>query len=380
MVHRIAVFMGTRPEAIKMAPVVRALQAAIGLEPIVVSTGQHREMLQQAVDIFEIPVHFDLDVMVPDQSLAGLSARLMTKVDAFLAAEKPDFALMQGDTTSVMMAALACFYRKIPIGHVEAGLRTGNIHSPFPEEANRKLVTPIADLHFAPTQWSARNLRAEGVAEECITVTGNTVIDALQMESARQQEATIQAEVDSCLRGDLGPAWRDKSYVLVTGHRRENFGVGFEQICSALRTLAQKFPDYRFIYPVHLNPQVCGPVMENLADLTNVFLLKPMSYRPFVALMNHAKVLLTDSGGVQEEGPGLGKPVLVMRDVTERPEGIEAGTVRLVGAEEQSIVDGVTELLTNPAIYQAMATGHNPYGDGKASQRIAKAVKAWFHK
>ena len=378
MVHRIAVFMGTRPEAIKMAPVVRALQAIDGLEPIVVSTGQHREMLQQVVDLFEIPVHFDLDVMAPDQTLAGLSARLMTKVDAFLAAEKPDFALVQGDTTTVLMAALACFYRKIPVGHVEAGLRTGNMQSPFPEEANRRLVTPLAALHFPPTEWSAGNLRKEGVAEESIFVTGNTVIDALQLESARHEFAETQAEVDGFVQDSLGPAWRDFPYVLVTGHRRENFGGGFEQICSALCTLAKRFPDHRFIYPVHLNPHVRGPVTENLGNLPNVFLLKPMPYRPFVALMKHAAVVLTDSGGVQEEAPGLGKPVLVMRDTTERPEGLEAGTVRLVGAEEEKIVDGVTELLTNPVVYQAMATAHNPYGDGRASQRIAAAVKAWF--
>lgn len=377
MVYRIAVFMGTRPEAIKMAPVVRALQEAEGLEPIVVSTGQHREMLQQVVDIFEIPVHFDLDVMVPDQTLAGLSARLMTKVDAFLAAEKPDFALVQGDTTTVLMASLACFYHKIPVGHVEAGLRTGNMHSPFPEEANRKLVTPIADLHFPPTEWSAGNLRKEGIAEERITVTGNTVIDALQLESARHEEAATQAEVDGFVQDELGANWREFPYVLVTGHRRENFGDGFNQICNALRTLAQQFPDHRFIYPVHLNPRVRGPVMENLADLPNIFLLKPMPYRPFVALMKHAKVVLTDSGGVQEEAPGLGKPVLVMRDTTERPEGLEAGTVRLVGADEKNIVDGVAELLSNRVAYEAMAAAHNPYGDGQASQRIAAAVKAW---
>jgi UDP-N-acetylglucosamine 2-epimerase (non-hydrolysing) len=377
MVYRIAVFMGTRPEAIKMAPVVRALQDAEGLEPIVVSTGQHREMLQQVVDIFEIPVHFDLDVMVPNQSLAGLSARLMNKVDAFLAAEKPDFALVQGDTTTVLMAALACFYRKIPVGHVEAGLRTGNMHSPFPEEANRRLVTPIADLHFPPTEWSAENLRKEGVAEERITVTGNTVIDALQIESSRHEEIATQAEVDGFVQEELGADWREYPYVLVTGHRRENFGGGFEQICSALRALAQQFQDHRFIYPVHLNPRVRGPVMENLADLPNIFLLEPMPYRPFVALMKHAKVVLTDSGGVQEEAPGLGKPVLVMRDTTERPEGLEAGTVRLVGADEKNIVDGVAELLSNPVAYEAMAAAHNPYGDGRASQRIAAAVKAW---
>lgn len=374
MTFRIAVFMGTRPEAIKMAPVVRAIQDHPELEVVVVSTGQHREMLQQVVDIFGIPVHHELDVMVPDQSLAGLSARLLHKVDDFLQAEAPDLALVQGDTTTVLMASLACFYRKIPVGHVEAGLRTGNMHSPFPEEANRKLVTPIADLHFPPTAWSARNLAEEGVPEERVLVTGNTVIDALQMESARHEEAETQAEVDTHLAGALGAEWRTHPYVLVTGHRRENFGGGFESICSALRRLAERFPETRFLYPVHLNPRVKGPVTESLGDLKNIHLLPPMPYRPFVALMKHAKVVLTDSGGVQEEAPGLGKPVLVMRDTTERPEGLEAGTVRLVGADEENIVDGVSTLLEDASAYAKMAEAHNPYGDGQASGRIANAV------
>lgn len=378
MTFRIAVFMGTRPEAIKLAPVVRALEEAEGLEPMVVCTGQHREMLQQVIDLFEIPVHHNLNVMTANQSLADLSARLLHEVDSFLDAEKPDFALVQGDTTSALITALACFYRKVPVGHVEAGLRTGNLQSPFPEEANRKLVTTLADLHFPPTQWAADNLRKEGVSENRILVTGNTVIDALHWVSAAQQNSPARTEIADALENKLGKDWRDHSYVLVTGHRRENFGMGFEQICRALRTLAKRFPEVRFVYPVHFNPRVRGPVLQSLAGLTNLFLLEPLPYRSFVALMKHAKLVLTDSGGVQEEAPGLGKPVLVMRDHTERPEGVEAGTVRLVGADANKIVEGVSELLLDPDKYQQMSVPHNPYGDGKAAQRIAAALNAWF--
>jgi UDP-N-acetylglucosamine 2-epimerase (non-hydrolysing) len=376
--RKVAVFMGTRPEAIKMAPVVRALQYTEDLLPIVVSTGQHREMLQQVVDVFQIPIHHDLDVMQPDQSLAGLSARILQRVDVFLESEQPDFALVQGDTTTVLMASLACFYRKIPLGHIEAGLRTGNLLSPFPEEANRKLVTPLAALHFSPTEWSQQNLLDESIPPDQVQVTGNTVIDALHLEIEAQEQTAVQAQVDEQVSADLGPDWRSKPYVLITGHRRENFGDGFQQICQALGTLAKRFPETCFIYPVHLNPQVRQPVLASLADLSNVFLLKPLPYRPFVALMKHAQIVLTDSGGVQEEAPGLGVPVLVMRDTTERPEGLAAGTVKLVGARRQSIVDGVTELLTDPLAHQAMSSAHNPYGDGHAAGRIARAVQNFF--
>jgi UDP-N-acetylglucosamine 2-epimerase (non-hydrolysing) len=378
--RKVAVFIGTRPEAIKMAPVVRALQATSDLRPLVVSTGQHREMLQQVVDIFKIPIHHDLDVMQADQSLAGLSARILQRVDALLETEQPDFALVQGDTTTVLMASLACFYRKIPIGHVEAGLRTGNLLSPFPEEANRKLVTPLASLHFAPTKCAQQNLLAESVPADQVTVTGNTVIDALHLEIEAQEHEATCSEIDRAVAPMLGPDWRELPYVLITGHRRENFGDGFAQICQALRTLAERFPKIRFVYPVHLNPQVREPVHANLADLGNVFLLQPMPYRPFVALMKHARVVLTDSGGVQEEAPGLGVPVLVMRDTTERPEGLAAGTVKLVGAQQQNIVDGVSELLVDSLCHQVMAEAHNPYGDGHAADRIAQAVQRFLSK
>jgi UDP-N-acetylglucosamine 2-epimerase (non-hydrolysing) len=378
MTFRVAVFMGTRPEAIKLAPVVQALEKAEGLEPVTVCTGQHREMLQQAIDIFEIAVHHDLDVMTANQSLASLSARLLQAVDSFLEEENPDFALVQGDTTSALITALACFYRKIPVGHVEAGLRTGNLQSPFPEEANRKLVTTLAELHFAPTEWAADNLRGEGVPENRLLVTGNTVIDALHWECAAQQSDSTQKEIACALEDKLGADWRDQTYVLITGHRRENFGEGFGNICAALRTLAERFPEVHFVYPVHFNPQVRGPVLQSLGGLQNLYLLEPLPYRPFIALMKHAKLVLTDSGGVQEEAPGLGKPVLVMRDHTERPEGVNAGTVQLVGAEANKIVEGVAELLLDSDKYQQMSVPHNPYGGGHAAQRIAAAVNSWL--
>ena len=376
MTQRIAVFIGTRPEAIKMAPVIRALEQAEGLEPIVISTGQHREMLQQVVDLFELPVHHELDVMVADQTLAELSARLLNRIDVILEVLQPDMALVQGDTTTVLMAALACFYRRVDIGHVEAGLRTGDIWSPFPEEVNRKLVTPIVDLHFPPTTWSRDHLLREGVPAERIVVTGNTVIDALRIEVAKQAQPATEAEIDAALVPSLGVNWRTHPYVLVTGHRRENLGRGFDEICDALKQLATRFPDHRFIYPVHLNPRVQQPVHAKLGQLANVCLLPPQPYRPFVALLQHARIVLTDSGGVQEEAPSLGKPVLVMRDTTERPEGVQAGTVRLVGADERGIVDGVTRLLSDESEYARMAGAHNPYGDGQASGRIVDAIRA----
>jgi UDP-N-acetylglucosamine 2-epimerase (non-hydrolysing) len=371
---KIAVFMGTRPEAIKMAPVIRALQQADGLEPIVVSTGQHREMLQQVIDLFEIKVDHDLAVMQPNQTLASLTARLITRIDELLDQVKPDMALVQGDTTTVLATALACFYRKIPTGHVEAGLRTGNIWSPFPEEANRKLAAPLITLHFPPTEFGRQNLLKEGIPDDRITVTGNTVIDALFMEIERQKRPAVRQKIDTTLAGLLGTDWRDHPYVLITGHRRENFGGGFDQICDALAELAGQFPDHRFIYPVHLNPNVQGPVYSRLGELKNIRLIPPQPYSEFVALMHHCKLVLTDSGGVQEEAPSLGKPVLVMRDTTERPEGVEAGTVRLVGADRRPIVQNVSELLTDAAAYKQMSEATNPYGDGKAAKRVANGV------
>jgi UDP-N-acetylglucosamine 2-epimerase (non-hydrolysing) len=378
--RHIAVFMGTRPEAIKLAPVVAALRSSPGFKCSVVATGQHKEMFRQVANTFNMAVDADLDVMRPNQTLAGLTARLMDGIDAWLDASAPDMALVQGDTTTVLTAALACFYRRIPIGHVEAGLRTGNIWSPFPEEANRRLATPLVALHFAPTDAAKSALLGEGVAKETITVTGNTVIDALQMEVAAQQGGgdigrRVDAELDELFGGD---EWRQSRMVLVTGHRRENFGDGIEQICRAISTLSRRFPDHLFVYPVHLNPNVQVHVNRLLGGLSNVRLIPPQGYRNFVALMLRCRLVLTDSGGVQEEAPSLAKPVLVMRDTTERPEGIAAGTALLTGPRAAEIVRHAERLLTDDAAYRAMAAAVNPYGDGHASARIVEKIRGYF--
>ena len=375
---KILVFIGTRPEGIKMAPVIDALDRAPDMEPIVVSTGQHRELLQHVIDTFGIRVDHDLEVMAPNQGLAQLTARLMEKIDPLLVAVRPDMALVQGDTTTVMVAALACFYRHIPIGHIEAGLRTGNVNSPFPEEINRRLASPLASLHFPPTTKSRDNLLREGFEASTITVTGNTVIDALHMEVERQRRPEVQRTIAANLTRLLGEGWQERPSILVTGHRRENFGEGFLEICDALSRLAQQFDDYHFIYPVHLNPNVQGPVYERLGDLDNVFLLPPQGYREFVALMSHAHLIVTDSGGVQEEAPSLGKPVLVMRDTTERQEGVEAGTVILTGAKADTIVREVSALIADEARYRRMAEASNPYGDGRASERILERIRSFL--
>lgn len=375
---KVAVFMGTRPEGIKMAPVVKAIEAADGLEPIVVSTGQHKEMLQQVVDLFEINVNHDLEVMQPNQTLPSLTARLITRIDALLEETKPDMALVQGDTTTVFTAALCCFYRGIPVGHVEAGLRTGNMRSPFPEEANRKLACPLVSLHFPPTENSKNNLTREHVDDSIIHVTGNTVIDALHLETSRQEVEENRAPLKARLVEAIGEDFTQRPYVLVTGHRRENFGGGFDEICKALSTLAKAHPNYLFIYPVHLNPKVQKPVYDTLGQFDNIKLIPPQPYSEFVMLIKNSRIVLTDSGGVQEEAPSLGKPVLVMRDTTERPEGLAAGTVKLVGAVADEIIANVNELIVNEAAYEAMAQAKNPYGDGKAAIRIAEAIKSYF--
>ena len=371
---KVAIFMGTRPEGIKMAPVVKAIESTDGLSAMVVSTGQHKEMLQQVVDLFEINVDHDLEVMRPNQTLPGLTARLITRIDELLDDSDIDMALVQGDTTTVFTAALCCFYRGIPIGHVEAGLRTGNIRSPFPEEANRKLACPLVNLHFPPTETSRDNLLRESIDEDSIHVTGNTVIDALHLEIERQKQPAAQMELKSKLADVIGEDFTQRKYVLITGHRRENFGGGFDEICKALSTLAQSHPNYLFIYPVHLNPKVQKPVYDTLGACDNIKLIPPQPYSEFVMLMNHSDIVLTDSGGVQEEAPSLGKPVLVMRDTTERPEGVSAGTVKLVGAHADNIISSVEQLITDRTGYEKMAQAKNPYGDGKAATRIAEAV------
>lgn len=380
MKHRVAVLMGTRPEAIKLAPVIAALEADERFEALVVNTGQHRELIDQVISLFGLRVDRDLAVMQPNQTLASLTARLLTALDETLLALEPNLVLVQGDTSTVLSGALAAFYRRIPIGHVEAGLRTGNIASPFPEEGNRRLTTPLAALHFAPTKPSQQNLLREHVDPASVFVTGNTVIDALKMEQSRQEDPAVGEALRATLCEQGGPDLFDHPMVLVTGHRRENFGGGFDQITAAITTLAERFPDTLFVYPVHLNPNVREVVHERLGALKNVRLLPPQPYSEFVALLAASRVVLTDSGGVQEEAPSLGKPVLVMRDTTERPEGVDAGTVRLVGPVAEAIVDGVTELLTDEDAYHAMAEAVNPYGDGQAAGRIVEACAAYLRR
>lgn len=377
--RNVLVFMGTRPEAIKLAPVVAALRRTDDLACTVVATGQHQEMFRQVTEQFGIAVDAQLDVMRPNQSLAGLTARLMTGIDDWLSTTTPDLALVQGDTTTVLVAALACFYRRIPIGHVEAGLRTGNIWSPFPEEVNRKLATPLVSLHFAPTESAREALLREHVPPASIAVTGNTVVDALLMETTVQRcDDEVRRTVERDLRDLLGPTWTDAPFVLITGHRRENFGSGFDQICQGIAQLAKGFPDHRFVYPVHLNPNVKEHVTRLLGDLPNVHLVAPQGYRTFVALLSRCRLVLTDSGGVQEEAPSLGKPVLVMRDTTERPEGVVAGTALLTGADARAIVAHATRLLTDRDAYAAMASARNPYGDGLAAERILDRIRSYF--
>ena len=377
--RHLAIFMGTRPEAIKLAPVVTLLRSSDDFECAVVATGQHREMFRQVTEQFGIEVDADLDVMQPNQTLAGLTSRLIAGIDGWLETARPDMALVQGDTTTVLCAALACFYRRIPIGHVEAGLRTGNMWSPFPEEMNRKLATPLVALHFAPTDTARAALLREGVADDTIAVTGNTVIDALLMEVASQHnDAALRADIGRQLSAMLGPDWDRVPFVLVTGHRRENFGAGFDEICGAIAGLAERFPAYRFVYPVHLNPNVQDHVNRLLGGLSNVRLIPPQGYRHFVTLMSTCRLVLTDSGGVQEEAPSLGKPVLVMRDTTERPEGVTAGTALLTGPKADAIIHHASRLLTDTDAYQAMATARNPYGDGRAAHYIVERVRRYF--
>lgn len=362
---------GTRPEAIKMAPVVRELKKhpeAISAKVCV--TAQHREMLDQALDLFEINPEYDLEIMKQGQCLSYVTGKVLVEVENVLAAENPDWVLVQGDTTTTMASSLAAYYRRVKIGHVEAGLRTGNKFHPFPEEINRRIGDVMADLCFAPTEAARENLRREGVPDGAIRVTGNTVIDALIWVRDRMRAS------QPALPERLVEAQAEGRSILVTGHRRENFGPGFEHICLAIRDIVERFPDIRVVYPVHLNPNVQAPVRRILGGLKRVYLLDPLPYGAFVLAMDRCCLVLTDSGGVQEEAPSLGKPVLVMRETTERPEGIEAGNVCLVGTERERIVSETAELLNNPARYRAMAAAHNPYGDGHAAQRIVEALLA----
>ncbi|WP_321935018.1 non-hydrolyzing UDP-N-acetylglucosamine 2-epimerase [Paraburkholderia sp. J8-2] len=359
---------GTRPEAIKMAPLVKRLQREPGFRCQVCVTGQHREMLDQVLTLFSIQPDFDLNIMKRGQDLYDVTTAIVTGMRDVLAQARPDLVLVHGDTTTTMAATLAAFYNRTPVAHVEAGLRTGNLLSPWPEEANRKLTGALASLHFAPTEKARDNLIREGVQAQTIVVTGNTVIDALL--HVRERLAT-----DARLRADaqrmLPQLDSSRRLVLVTGHRRESFGDGFERICAALAQIARTRPDVDVVYPVHLNPSVREPVNRLLTGIANVHLIEPLDYLPFVSLMDRAHLILTDSGGIQEEAPSLRKPVLVMRETTERQEAVDAGVVRLVGTDVRAIVEGVTHLLADHAAYAAMSRGDNPYGDGRACERIA---------
>ncbi len=371
---KIAIVFGTRPEAVKLAPVVLALRAAVGIETIVCVTGQHRQMLDQVLAVFDIRPDVDLDLMEQNQTLGRLTSRSVEAIDRFLTIHRPDLVLVQGDTTTVFCAALTAFYHRIPLGHVEAGLRTGNLKSPWPEEANRVLATRLATLHFAPTEAARQNLLREGVAAGTIHVTGNTVIDALLHAVDRiHSSPPIICELPDYLQpGTFSES--EVRMVLITGHRRENFGDGLDSMCQAIAGLAARYPEVHFVYPVHLNPSVREPVQRILgsakAGAGNVHLIPPQPYFEFVGLLMRSFIILTDSGGVQEEAPSLGKPVLVMRDTTERPEAVEAGTVKLVGTDRHKITAEMVGLLDDASAYAKMSRAHNPYGDGRAAKRI----------
>ncbi len=364
---KVILVFGTRPEAIKMAPLVLRFKEDNSFETKVLVTAQHREMLDQVLDIFDIEPDFDLDLMKKGQTLTDVTCSVLKGVGEILEQEKPDVVLVHGDTATSTAAALAAYYQRIPVGHVEAGLRTGNIYSPFPEEMNRKITGSIATFHFAPTNVSENNLLSENVSKDGIHVTGNTVIDALHWVKDKIEKTNTEFD-------ELSEVDFSKRIVLVTGHRRENFGEGFINICTAIKELAEVNSDCEFVYPVHLNPNVRKPVNEILKGISNVKLIEPLEYQPFVKLMSSSYLVLTDSGGIQEEAPSLGKPVLVMRDTTERPEALDAGTVKLVGTDLKLIKESVQELLDDKELYEQMSKAHNPYGDGAACGRILEAL------
>lgn len=374
MSFKVMMVFGTRPEAIKMAPLARVLRNWPGIELNICSTGQHREMLTQVLDSFELSVDEDLQVMTQGQTLNGLSEQLLEHLDKAYERVHPDIVLVHGDTTTSFIAALAAFNRQLPIGHVEAGLRTGNLRAPWPEEANRRLTGVLADLHFTPTTKGEANLLGEGVPKAHIEVSGNTVIDALLWMRTHQQDIHWHPAADS----PLAVLDDKRRMVLITGHRRENFGGGFRNICLALAHLAERYPDVQFVYPVHLNPQVQKAVYSLLSDKPNIYLVAPQDYQHFVWLMDRAHFILTDSGGIQEEAPAIGKPLLVLRDVTERPSVLEGGTVLLVGTDRDRIVKEASLLLDDDATFQRMSRIYSPYGDGHASERIANRLCAWL--
>lgn len=375
---KIISIIGTRPDAIKMAPVIKEIQNTEGLQSIVCATAQHRQMLDQALNIFHITPNYDLDIMQPGQNLFDITIRGLKGIQDVLHAEKPDIVLAQGDTSTVLVAAMASFYLQIPFGHIEAGLRTFQKYSPFPEEKNRQIVSVLADFHFAPTQWAKNNLLEEKIAPQTIWVTGNTVIDALLLIAKKQDEGENYIwEEFFKKKWNLSFSFQNgqQKIILITGHRRENFGEKFQTICLAIKEIAQSRQDVLFIYPVHLNPNVQKPVNDILGDTKNILLIDPLEYEPFMFLLRHSYFVITDSGGIQEEAPSFGKPVLVTRDTTERPEGIKAGVAKLVGSQKNVIIKNIIELLENKIIYEKMAQTSNPYGDGMASRRIVKILK-----
>ncbi|MBF1801812.1 non-hydrolyzing UDP-N-acetylglucosamine 2-epimerase [Alloalcanivorax profundimaris] len=370
MTKKVLSIFGTRPEAIKMAPVVKQLDTDPRFESRLCVTAQHREMLDQVLRLFGLTPHHDLNIMAPGQDLYDITSRILLGLRGILQDEKPDMVLVHGDTTTTVAASLAAFYQKIPIGHVEAGLRTGNLLSPWPEEANRKLTGNLARLHFAPTNTARQALLGEGISEDAVKVTGNTVIDALLWVKEK-------IESDDGLCADLKeqlPYGLERHLILITGHRRESFGGGFERICQAIAKLAEVHKDKEFVYPVHLNPNVQEPVNRFLKSFSNVHLVPPQDYLPFVWLMMNARLILTDSGGIQEEAPSLGKPVLVMRDTTERPDAVSAGTVKIIGTKSDRIFNETHRLLTEHGVWEEMSRAHNPYGDGTASEQIADHI------
>jgi UDP-N-acetylglucosamine 2-epimerase (non-hydrolysing) len=373
---KICLIFGTRPEAIKLCPVVVEFKKHDDFELEICVTGQHRKMLDQVLRVFEVVPDVDLSLMEPNQSLASFTSKALTALDRHLASSRPDLVVIQGDTTTTLCAALAAFYQKIPVAHVEAGLRTGRKDSPFPEEMNRVVTTHLADLHLAPTESARNNLIREGISPEQIEVTGNTVVDALLMAIARvRAERTVVSGLPEQLQG--GHA--EPKLVLITGHRRESFGLGFQLICKGIAELASRFPETAFVYPVHLNPNVMQPVHSLLGNLPNVYLLEPLDYLPFVALMDRCTLILTDSGGIQEEAPSLGKPVLVMRETTERPEAVEAGVAKLVGTDVTAIVEGVKGMLAGEG-HPCSTWPANPYGDGHAAGRIVASCACWMER
>lgn len=370
---KVLTIFGTRPEAIKMAPLVHALENDTHFEAKVCVTAQHREMLDQVLELFEITPDYDLDLMKAGQTLNEITARILLNLKSVLQEFKPDVVLVHGDTATTFAASLAAYYEQIAVGHVEAGLRTGNIYSPWPEEGNRKLTGALTKYHFAPTETSKRNLLQENYLAENIYVTGNTVIDALLMVKDKINNDT---ELNANLATKFAMLNTNKKLILVTGHRRESFGDGFERICEALAITAKRYPDAQILYPMHLNPNVREPVNRILKDIDNIYLIEPQQYLPFIYLMDRAYIILTDSGGIQEEAPSLGKPVLVMRNTTERPEAIKAGTVKLVGTDVNTITLAINELMDKTEMYQRMSFSHNPYGDGKACKRILSSLLA----